>query len=75
MTKPNNTVVSQTVQDGPNIAQRRTQGQDGGHGCVCGHAEFLHTSVGCLKWFLNCGCVAYEPDDGTDGYQPYWGQP
>jgi hypothetical protein len=34
--------------------------------CVCGHAEFLHTSLGCLKWFRGCGCASYHPDDGSD---------
>jgi hypothetical protein len=43
--------------------------------CVCGHAEFLHTTLGCLKWHQGCGCVQYLPDDGTDGYRPYWGEP
>lgn len=48
--------------------------------CVCGHAEFLHTSIGCLKWFLSCGCTSYEPDDGTDSVlgnvksEPYVGR-
>lgn len=34
--------------------------------CVCGHAEFLHTNCGCLKWFLGCGCPAYQPEDGNE---------
>lgn len=35
--------------------------------CLCGHAEFLHTNTGCLKWFLGCNCDAFVYDDGTDG--------
>lgn len=31
--------------------------------CVCGHAEFLHTSCGCLKWFLGCDCEAFEAEE------------
>lgn len=34
--------------------------------CICGHAEFLHGDSGCLKWFLSCGCPAYQADDGTE---------
>lgn len=32
--------------------------------CVCGHAEFLHSDKGCMKFFLGCNCVTYEADDG-----------
>lgn len=33
--------------------------------CVCGHQELVHIP-GCLKWWLGCNCIAFEPDDGLE---------